>query len=415
VSRKTFTQLVLVGVLGANAGCETKPQPSPVSIIAAQPNVAPSVAQSSSAASVVQAAPKESDNAIVIGERQTFHSTVLNEDRTIWVYTPPGYKQGTDAYPVLYLLDGDGHFHHATGITSILADTQQAPQMIVVGIANTVRDRDLTPTVMKDRANSGGGAKFLTFLKDELRQRIDTNYRTVPYCILVGHSLGGLFGVYAIVNAPGAFNAHICISPSLWWDDQMMLGQAEKFFGEHPDFHSFLYMTVGNEPGKMLDGNNAFAAMLKAKAPKGLEWTYTYMERENHSTIPHRSIYDGLVKLFAGWEPPPTAETLKAFEAHFETLSKKYSYPVKISENALNMFGYRLMEKHLDEAVLVMERNAQLNPDSPNVYDSLAEVYEKSGKLDLAKKNYETAVRKATEKSDTNLPVFKQNLARVSK
>jgi uncharacterized protein len=410
-----FAPFLAAAMLAASAaGCETAPtgaQPSPTQqagseASTARPTAAPVGARPADA--------KEADNPLVIGERLTLRSNILGEERVILVHTPPGYKRSKAAYPVLYLLDGDAHFHHTTGLTTFLANNQRSPELIVVGVTNTDRGRDLTPTAMKDRPGSGGGAKFLSFLKDELRPRIERDYRTTPYRILVGHSLGGLFAAYALVSAPDAFNAYVSISPSLWWDDELMRREAETLFTKRPDLQAFLYFTVGDEPGRMFDGNKSFATMLKAKAPKGLTWDFKHMERENHGTLVHRTIHDALEALFAEWEAPKTVETVKALQAHYEALSKKFAIDNKVPENVVNNFGYALMDKNREEAIAAFQLNVQLYPDSANVYDSLAEAYEKSGKLDLAKTNYEMAVRKAPE-ADPTLPVFKANLERVSK
>lgn len=378
-------------------------------------NAAPSASASASDPAGARPADKGAGSAIVIGEQQTFRSTILGEDRTILVHTPAGYKRSKAAYPVLYLLDGEENFHHTTGLTTFLSGAQRAPEMIVVGVTNTDRVRDLSPTALKDMPNSGGSAKFLAFLEDELRPRIEGSYRTAPYRILVGHSLGGLVAIQALTSAPEAFNAYVCISPSLWWDDRLMIREAEKAFTRSPDLKAFLYFSVGNEPGGMLDGNKAFAAMLKAKAPKGLQWEFKYMERENHGSTPHRTTQDALEALFAGWEVPKGVDTVKGLQAHYEALSKKFPFATKVPETSLNRLGYLVMEEKPDEALAAFQLNVQLYPDSPNVYDSLGEAYEKAGKMDLARTNCETAVRKATESSDPLLPALTLHLDKIKK
>jgi predicted alpha/beta superfamily hydrolase len=52
---------------------------------------------------------------------------------------------------------------------------------------------------------------------------IDRTYRSRPYRVLVGHSLGGLFAVYALMTRPDVFQGYIAISPALWWDDQSLV------------------------------------------------------------------------------------------------------------------------------------------------------------------------------------------------
>jgi uncharacterized protein len=245
---------------------------------------------------------------------------------------------------------------------------------------------------------------------------LDVCYRTEPYRILVGHSLGGLFAIHVLTSAPDAFNAYVGTSPSLWWDDRVVLREAEKFFAGRSDLQAFLYFTVGNELGKALKDSRTLAEMLKSRAPRGLQWEFRYMERENHVTTPHRSTYDALEALFAGWEPPAEIQTVKALQAHYAALSKRFPFVgAKLSEAVLDNFGFRLMAEHRDEAIAAFKLNVQLYPDSASAYGRLGEALDENGQLDLARANYEIAVRRATETSDPDLAALKANLQRVSK
>ena len=75
------------------------------------------------------------------------------------------------------------------------------PEMILVGIQNTNRTRDLTPT-KTERANTGGGDKFLDFIEQEVLPLVEKNYRTEPFRVFAGHSLGGLAVVYTMLSRP---------------------------------------------------------------------------------------------------------------------------------------------------------------------------------------------------------------------
>lgn len=147
-------------------------------------------------------------NAVHIGTVDSIWSATLNEERPYLVYTPPSYADTTNTpqhYPVLYLLDGDAHFHSVSGLVQILATgvngTFVIPELIVVAIPNTNRTRDLTPThattafdgtTTSAFDSSGGNGAFFRFLRTELIPRIDASYRTMPYRVLVGHSFGGI-------------------------------------------------------------------------------------------------------------------------------------------------------------------------------------------------------------------------------
>src|ERR1700712_5453154 len=85
----------------------------------------------------------QKDNRIVIGTADTVYSKILNEKQVVFIHVPQGDK--TQRYPVLYILDGGNHFQSAVAIEEQLSGV--LPDMIVVGITNTVRERDLTPTV----------------------------------------------------------------------------------------------------------------------------------------------------------------------------------------------------------------------------------------------------------------------------
>jgi tetratricopeptide (TPR) repeat protein len=143
------------------------------------------------------------------------------------------------------------------------------------------------------------------------------------------------------------------------------------------------------------------------------------MEDEDHGTVVLRSHYFGLKKLFEGWQTSPKvlAGGLPAVEEHFAKLSARYGYTILPSESLVNQLGYRLLlgDGKKDDAIAVFRSNVKRYPNSANVYDSLAEAYEKTGKLDLAKENYERAVQLGGQNKDPNLPAYRINFERVSK
>jgi predicted alpha/beta superfamily hydrolase len=114
---------------------------------------------------------------IAVGEKFTFASETLGEERPFWVSLPASYNESTHAalgYPVLYLLDGDAHFHPTSGVVRHMSTgwngNFQIPELIIVAILNTDRTRDLTPTHTKLSLDgkeseflksSGGAGKFL--------------------------------------------------------------------------------------------------------------------------------------------------------------------------------------------------------------------------------------------------------------
>ncbi len=204
-------------------------------------------------------APQLVANPIVIGETVHIRSSVLNEERELLISKPAGYEAGSDRYPVLYLLDGEAHFRYASGIVQFLAANDRIPKMLVVAIASVSiarRTRDLTTPSSAEidkrfALGNGGADAFLSFIEGELIPFVDRTYRTRPYRVLVGHSLGGLFAIHSLTTKPKLFNAYIAIDPSLQWNNGALLAEAEAFFSKTKELQADLYLTASNASGKL--------------------------------------------------------------------------------------------------------------------------------------------------------------------
>jgi uncharacterized protein len=368
---------------------------------------------------------------ITLGAKHSLHSSILDEERGFLLYLPPGYETSTERYPVLYLLDGDAHFHHATGIVQFLAGNQHIPQMIVVGVPNTARTRDLTPpaqgdfripggssvrTVSTAFPTAGGADRFLRFLEEELAPYIESRYRTQPYRILVGHSFGGLFAVHALMNRPESFNAYIAISPSLWWNDGELVRGAAKALERLPERERFLYLSMGDEGDDMLQPIQQLARTLEQARPERLVWRYSFLENDHHGSTPHRTLYDGLEAAFAELrvsEALLRAGDLARLEANYARMTKRLGYEVRPSEDVVNLMGYRLLESgKVDAAIAVFRRNVEQYGGSANVHDSLGEALEAAGQLDAALESYKRALELGLKTGRAH-PAFQQHIARV--
>lgn len=366
-------------------------------------------------------------------ERLPIHSKVLNEDRVAWVRLPAGYQQSKDVYPVVYETDAPAHVNETGAVNDFLVANDKMPPVIVVGITNTDRTRDLTPTRAATRngdgtstpnPTSGGADKFLDFIQTELMPEVEKRYRVAPYKIFAGHSLGGLFAVYALISRPDMFNAYIAVSPSMWWDDGKTLHQAEQFFASRKELKKTLFFSLadeGNTQNPMGDCFEEFHRAVAASSIKDFTWQYSRYPLEDHGSTTMLAHYDGLRTVFTGWQAPRDPKTglvggdLAGLEDHYRKLSERFGYTVPIPERSLNLMGYQLLgDKKNDEAIAVFKRNVELYPASANVYDSLGEGLEAAGKYEEADQNFHKAVEIATKTDDQNLPQFKQHIERVA-
>jgi len=364
------------------------------------------------------AAAQEKDPALKIGEKFTLHSNVLNEERPYWVYLPASYNskaQSPEAYPVLYLLDGDALFHTATGVVEFMSrnGNDQIPELIVVAIPNTDRNRDLTPThslinqigkQSRTLDSSGGGDAFLKFLREELVPQIDARYRTLLYRILAGHSLGGLLAIHALLTAPATFQGIVAMDPSLSWDDQIVVKKEKEFLSTAKALHNGVFISVANTPQIQTFNNpklnedavRTFAHLLELN-PHGVRSKLKYFAAEDHGSVPLLSLYDGLLFIFDGYRPvwasfldPPDVVT-----SHFKNVSERVGVELLPPEQLVNSMAYSLLYelREVDKAIVLFKLNVSLYPKSFNAYNSLAESYLVNGDRALAVENYETSLQ----------------------
>lgn len=352
--------------------------------------------------------------ASVVHDVHKISSAVLGEERTILVRVPADYRQGSSRFPVLYMLDAHPPQNAMmVGMVEQQVWGGQMPEMIIVGIQNTNRTRDLTPT-KTDRAGSGGGDRFLDFIQKEAMPLVEKNYRTEPFRVFAGHSLGGLLTVYALVSRPEMFDAYIAASPVLHWDKDFVINLAREKFKTRGELKKTLYIGLGDEPN-YVNGFDSFRSFLRTSSPKGFVNEFQQFPSDNHASVVLPAYYAGLRKIFAGW-PSPQNGTVADLEEHYRKLSARFGYRVLVPEAQMNQAGYQLLTAdRISEAIQVFEKNVEFYPDSANCHDSLAEAYEKSGQLKKARDSYEKAYKTAEARGETQLAATaKANFGRLS-
>ena len=349
------------------------------------------------------------EDKIVIGTKDSLYSAILNEGRKILVYVPyrdPIFYQVN--YPVVYLLDGESHFTSVVAMIQYLSevfDNTVCPKMIIVGIVNTDRVRDLTTTNVLSSyygsfETSGGSEKFSAFIEKELIPYVDSHYPTAPYRILIGHSFAGLFTVNTLINHPGLFNAYVAIDPSLWWDNQIILKEAKAKLGiKNSLAGKLLYFAVANTVGPgasphqvikdtagistHMRANIIFGDYLSTKSPSGLRSRWKYYGNDNHGTVPLIAGYDALHFLFDFYQLPKgnfELMTAAIFEKHYKIISEKLGYRIFPPEDLINNQGYIFLQrKDYDKAYAYFKLNIESFPNSFNVYDSIADYYIATG------------------------------------
>lgn len=237
----------------------------------------------------------------VLGITDIIRSTVMNEERTLNIYLPPGYnEQDSVRYPVIYLLDGsvDEDFIHMAGLVYFLGFPwlNLCPPSIVVGIANVDRKRDYTfPTTVekdkKDFPTTGGSAAFIRYLGEEVIPYIQSRYKTNSTSTLIGQSFGGLLATEVLFTHPDWFSKYLIVSPSLWWDNQSLLNRTVTL-ATQPDVR----IAVGKEGRVMERGAKALYRKLRPFYADKRRLRFHFFKKENHGSILLHAAYEGLQK-----------------------------------------------------------------------------------------------------------------------
>ncbi|MEN9570600.1 MAG: hypothetical protein RL172_1831 [Bacteroidota bacterium] len=242
----------------------------------------------------------------------TISSKILNQQRKIYVHLPK--HDSTDkgnTYPVLYLLDGENHFHIVSAYIDYLSYWNVIPKTIVVGIISSDRKKDLTPShsllnfdgkIDSAYKTTGGNEQFLQFIQQELMPYVQANYKPGAFKILAGHSFGGITAINCMLTHPTMFDAYIAVSPSLWWDDKYTLKLTAQKLKELSTFNKTFFYSTGNEGGSFRGDLQILNSLIIQLDLKGFKHKFIDYPNESHMTEPIPAYYDALRFIFSDWE-----------------------------------------------------------------------------------------------------------------
>lgn len=239
-------------------------------------------------------------------------------------------------YPLFIVLDGDMHFGAIVSAARLRGYFGEIFPAVVVGIGYpeaeqdflTVlkrRNTDLTPTnggtAMQESVRRqlggleidpfGGADSFLSAIETEIvplvAKEISLN---AAHKVLFGHSLGGLFTLYAAFTRPSLFATYLSLSPSIWWDDRAVLSHEAGFveaiaagratprlflgIGEHEQSPEKIPQLPAEEVRKaaMVDNMLALAARLSNIRMPGFELRQKVYSGQTHTAVTTTALSD---------------------------------------------------------------------------------------------------------------------------
>ena len=275
----------------------------------------------------------------------------VEQEYRICVARPP--ERSATKLPVIYGLDGTWVSGLIIDSTVTMIFAEDLPQALVVTIgypfeagaaASGLRARDLSPTRRESMekylsalagpnappVQTGGAANFVKFINDELKPLIERDYNGDPDdATITGNSFGGLFGAYALLNAPGVFKRYNIVSPSIWWDEQRLVRQEQEIAAAGRELGGKVFICAGGRERKedfpldkmppemreeydKLDASDRdplmveivvpFAARLASRGYGNLEVSQHIFEGETHTSVYVPAISRGLRTIFGTYK-----------------------------------------------------------------------------------------------------------------
>ena len=268
-------------------------------------------------------------------EVHVLHAPRLARDYEIDVSLPPSYGSGQRSYPVVFVTDAPYAFPVTRAIEARIAGhSKELPEFILVGLGYAKGDtgeysrrRDYTPSARGDRdATSdmpgrpvayGEAEGYRRFIAEEVFPFIASHYRAdMSRKVFAGHSYGSLFGTWVMLTAPEMFDGYVLGSPSLWFDERLLLARERTFAAAHKDLHARVYLGAGefealspkgrphdpryNTDEDMVADTRDFARALASHRYPGLKLRTDVVAGEDHLTVAPALITRGLMWTLSG-------------------------------------------------------------------------------------------------------------------
>lgn len=227
-------------------------------------------------------------------EERTLFSTIRGREYRLSVALPDTYKTSTQAYPVIYVLDGDFNFGVAAGLTRFSYWFRKVPELIIVGIGYdmettdefaALRDLDFDIPGVPGASPESVSHLFLDALTQEMIPFIDANYRTIPSdrC-LQGYSSGGFFVLYALFRQPDAFQRYISGSAILKSTYDYWIQHDAQLAARNGSNPIQLYLSVGELEEDDIPNFRRFVTFLEQGSYPGLTVSSEIYAGEGHGS-----------------------------------------------------------------------------------------------------------------------------------
>jgi hypothetical protein len=334
---------------------------------------------------------------VTLGIYRLLHSEILGEDRVFQVHLPTGYESTQATYPVVYLFYSDwveGYYAQLVNDLYHLS-TDRMPPVILVGVKNTYRYRDLLPWPRSpERAEEEGHAdRFIRALNQDIIPFIDREYRTKSYRLMVGPQAAAVFGIYTLLESPETFQAFFLNDPCRAdYEERSLCRELVEFASTQAARGK--YFAVSHEASddrwdmRRLD---SLDDGLEKGATEGFRWRIEVKQDWPFFLAPVET-RPALMDLFSDY-PLPSIESVNGWpeiESHYARVSRNLGFDVEPPNLVLTQAGHALMERGDFAAALeVLTHLVEIHPHSLDGPWQLANLHRVMGDTATAIRYYE--------------------------
>ncbi|WP_312922629.1 alpha/beta hydrolase-fold protein [Empedobacter brevis] len=339
-------------------------------------------------------------------EKISIHSTILNQDREIWLYTPEE-MDANEKYDVIVVFDAQYQTFLDLVQSSIpFRDELNYRESIIVGVVSPYveneynRNNDLLPMAndtveLKRRSPYIGNAdKVIEFMDKELFPNLEKKYALTKNRLAIGHSNGGTLILYSLLKNPALFTDYIAVSPNFAFDKERLVGEFKHFNFDQLKSKKFIFISQANESEATNFKGWDFAFtnitnVLSTKNSSNLVFKHEAYPKESHFS----SFPNGML------------QGLREYYNNNNSIPQIIDYIEKnnwINSSKINQIGYNLFyDDRIDEGIRILQIGIKKYPNDVNLYDSLGELYFNKKDIKNASKYYKLFGEKVEQSKST--------------
>ena len=357
---------------------------------------------------------------------KNFNSVELENNRNLKIYIPPSYyTDSTKVYPLTIVLDAEFLFGTYVGNAILFAKKEEAPEQIIVGInQNQYEERYEDCSYLKENSlPTEEGAAFYRFIRVELFDYFEENYRISPFKTIVGSTLTANFVNYFLIEDYPSFNAFIAINPSYAIDIPSMLQAKTASLSDENIYYYLSNGSYNSEKRKnIIESTNI---LLAGNTNKLFKYKYNLFENGTKTSSIGQSIANAIAFIFELYSPIskqefkknikhlPPPDAIAYLENKYVEIDYLFGSNLKIRERDIFAVESIILDKENGDYLKKFGKMInKLYEESPIGDYYIGRYYETGKKYKLALKYYKNGYMKLPE-NDSNSDAYYENIERV--